>query len=80
MDRLVQIAVAVGMGAGILLVGRWAIRLLVTGGPPEVDPDDVVEVELGYQCVVCGMQLTVTYAQDDDVNPPRHCHEQMEPV
>ena len=47
---------------------------------PEPDPDDVVEVAVDYRCSVCGLQLTVTHAQDAEVAAPRHCREEMEAV
>lgn len=80
MGQIFQVAIAIVMGLAILAVGRWAVRLLVTAGPEEVDPDSVVEVEASFRCTVCGLQLIVTHAQGDDVKAPRHCREEMEPV
>ena len=62
------------------MLGRWGVTMLATGGPPDIDPDDVVDVEIKYECVVCGMRLTVTQAQDEEVAAPRHCMEPMERV
>jgi hypothetical protein len=75
--QILQIGIALGIGAVILMIGRWGIKVLATGGPPDIDPDDVVEADIPYMCIVCGMQLTITYAQDADVTAPRHCHEPM---
>lgn len=80
MGQVVQIGIAIGIGLTILLAGRWAVRLLATPGPEEVDPDDVVAVEVSFRCTECGMQLTVTHAQGSDVTAPRHCREEMEPL
>lgn len=66
------------MGVGILLLGRWGVKVLASGGPPEMDPGAVVDVEIKYECVVCGLRLTVTQAQDEEVSAPRHCMEPME--
>lgn len=73
-----DVLVAVAIGVSILLAGRWGIRLLATPGPGDPDPAGVVEVSADYRCTVCGMQLTVTHAQGDEFNPPRHCREEME--
>jgi hypothetical protein len=78
--QLFQIAIAVAMGVGILLAGRWAIRLLATPGHEDADPDDVIEVDAPFLCTVCGLRLNVTHAQGEDMNAPRHCREEMEPV
>ena len=71
---------AIALGLGILLVGRWGVKVLAAGGPPDIDPDAVVDVEIKYECVVCGLRLTVTQAQDEEVTAPRHCMEAMERV
>jgi hypothetical protein len=78
--QILQIGIAIAIGVAILMLGRWGINVLAAGGPPEVHPEDVVDVDIPYLCVVCGMQLTITYASDDAVSAPRHCHEPMERV
>ncbi len=74
---MIDLAIAVVIGVMIMAVALWTIRLLATPPPPEPDPNELVDVEVTYQCSVCGMQLTVTYAQDADPKPPRHCREEM---
>ena len=78
MNEIVQIAIALAIGAAVWMTGRWAIKVLSHPGPEEPDPDDIVDVEVAFRCTVCGMRLTVTHAQGADVTPPRHCREDME--
>jgi len=80
MEQIVQVGIAIAMGIGILLAGRWAVRLLATPGPEDIDPDDVIEVEALFRCAECGLRVTVTHAHGDQISAPRHCREQMEPV
>jgi hypothetical protein len=80
MSQAVQVAIAVAMGLGILFIGRWGIRLLATPAPEDIDPDDVIDVEAPFICTVCGLRLTVTHAQGQEVDAPRHCREEMEPA
>ncbi len=80
MGQAVQVALAVAMGLVILFLGRWGIRLLATPAPEEVDPDDVIDVTAHFICTVCGLRLTVTHAQGEEVDAPRHCREEMEPA
>ena len=80
MGQAVQIGIAVAMGVGILLAGLWVVRMLATPVPEDADPDDVIEVEASFACSVCGLRLTVTHAQGEDVRAPRHCREEMVPV
>ncbi len=80
MDQAVQVGIAIAMGVAILLAGRWAVRLLATPVPEGADPDDVIEVEAAFSCSVCGLRLAVTHAQGAEVQAPRHCREEMEPI
>ena len=80
MGQIVQVAIAFAIGAAILLAGRWAVRLLATPGPEDVDPDEIIDVEEAFRCTVCGMRLTVTHAQGSEVEAPRHCREPMERI
>jgi hypothetical protein len=73
---LVLVAAAIG---GLLFIGAvLTVRMIANGPPPEPDPDAIHEVEAHYRCSVCGMRLTVTHAQDADVESPRHCREEMD--
>ena len=65
------------MGIAILAVGIWMVRLLATPGPPEPDEANLVDVNVDYRCIVCGLQLTVTQVQGDEGTPPKHCREEM---
>lgn len=72
-----QLAIAVAIGASIIAATLWVVRLLLTPQPDDPDPDQIKEVSVGYRCVVCGMRLTVTHAQDENPEAPRHCREEM---
>ncbi|MCB2223717.1 MAG: hypothetical protein KQH83_06030 [Actinobacteria bacterium] len=72
-----DVLVAAAIGAAILLLGWFGIRVLRTA-PPEAGAGGVVEVSADYRCTVCGMRLTVTHAGGEEIDPPRHCHEPME--
>ena len=80
MTGFLQILIAIAMGLVILRIGWWAVRVLATPQPDEPDPDDLVEVAIDYRCEICGMRLTVTHSQGEEIKPPRHCREEMEPV
>lgn len=80
MSGILQGLAALAIAAVVWLTGRWAIKLLSQPGPVEPDPDDIVDVERTFRCTVCGMQLTVTHAQETDFAAPRHCREDMELV
>ena len=73
----VQLAIALLIGAGVCMTGRWAIKVLSQPGPAEPDPDDTVDVEVAFRCTVCVMRLTVTHPQGEDVTAPRPCRQEM---
>jgi hypothetical protein len=60
--------------------GSLAVIRMLSTPPPEVDPDDVVTVDQGYRCTVCGAELTMTAVNLAEDKPPRHCREDMIPV
>jgi hypothetical protein len=68
------------------LVSIIAIYVLLAGTlakfkiapPEEIDPEDIVAVDIRFRCIVCGAEVTMTAAQDaDEVDAPRHCREDM---
>ncbi len=75
-----RVVVAVAAGLTIYVLGASLLRKFKTAPPPEPDPDHVRPVDLRYRCTVCGAEVTMTAAQGDDPEPPRHCREDMVPV
>ncbi len=61
----------------IYLTGAAMIRKLKVDPEPEPDPANVRPLDLRFRCVVCGAEVVMTAAQDDDPEPPRHCREDM---
>ena len=43
--------------------------------PPE--PGELRKVNVRYRCEICGVELKLTMAPDDDPPPPKHCLEDM---
>lgn len=76
---LVNIVIAVAIFFVVWRSSMWLIRLL-SWTPPEIDPDDVVEVDQAYKCTVCGAELVMTAVNIQDDAAPRHCREDMVPV
>jgi DNA-directed RNA polymerase subunit RPC12/RpoP len=38
------------------------------------------KVNLRYRCTLCGAEMRMTLAADEDPDPPRHCQEEMSVV
>jgi hypothetical protein len=74
-----DIVIALLIALVIWRVTRAVIRMLSTP-PPEIDPEDVMEVDQDYKCSVCGAELTMRAVNIQEDKPPRHCREEMDPV
>jgi hypothetical protein len=61
-------------------VGIGMLRSLTTPLPPPPPPGELRKVDLRYRCSVCGMEVRLTRAADEDPEPPRHCQEDMDLV
>lgn len=72
-----QIAIAIAIGVAIIAATLWVVKMLLIPQPDDPDPDQVKEIAVDYKCIVCGMRLTITHAQDENPDAPRHCREDM---
>lgn len=77
LETILRVGIALLIGAAVWRFGYSFVRMLAAPVPDEPDPDAIVDVEATFLCSVCGMQLTVTFAQADNLNAPRHCREEM---
>lgn len=80
MGQVVPIAVAVLAGWLIFKVGLGLLRSMSTPMPEPPPAGELRRVKLRYRCPVCGMELRVTTATNEDPMPPRHCMDEMDLV
>ncbi len=78
-NAVFDVIVAILFGYLIWRMSMALIRMLSTP-PPEIDPDDVTEIDQDYRCTVCGAELTMRMVNVMEDKPPRHCREDMVPV
>lgn len=64
----------------VLKVGFWILRGMANPLPPPPPSGEMRRVNLRYRCGICGVELKMTAAPDEDPPPPRHCTEDMELV
>jgi hypothetical protein len=86
---LVDVVIAVSVGSVIwfvfgliLMVVLWRIGMamlqaLSAPPAPPPEPGELRKVNVRFRCDVCGVELKMTMAPDDDPTPPRHCLEDM---
>lgn len=80
-------AVSVGsvlwFAAGLVLmtvlwrVGMAILTALSAPPAPPPEPGELRKVNARYRCDVCGVELKMTLAPDEDPPPPKHCLEDM---
>lgn len=66
----------------VLMVVLWRIgmamlKALSAPPAPPPEPGELRKVNVRFRCDVCGVELKMTMAPDDDPTPPRHCLEDM---
>jgi hypothetical protein len=77
MDWVLRLVLALAVALTLYVVGASMLRKFHVAPPAEPDPDDIKPVNLRFRCIVCGAEVTMTAAQDDDPEAPRHCREDM---
>ena len=74
--------VAGGVLIGLVLwkLGIGMIRSLTTPMPAPPPSGELRKVNVKYRCSVCGLEMKMMLAPDEDPPPPRHCLEDMDIV
>jgi hypothetical protein len=82
-DLMPAVSTIVWVGFGIFfgyILWKSGIAMLrsMTTLPPEPPPTgEMRKIGRKYRCDVCGVEMKMTMAPDDDPPPPRHCLEDM---
>ena len=61
-------------------LGIGMLRALSRPLPPPPPAGEMRRVNMRYRCGVCGVELRLTMAPDEDPPPPKHCLEDMDVV
>ena len=71
--------VAIGVFGGLVLwkTGMGMLRSFTTPLPPPPPAGEMRRINVRYRCTVCGLELRLALAPDEDPPPPRHCLEDM---
>jgi hypothetical protein len=78
--RVVSVLVAVAVAVLIFRVGVSLLRGMIRPMPEPPPPGELRRVKLRYRCPICGLELRVTSAANEDPIPPRHCMDEMDLV
>tara|TARA_B100001939_G_scaffold301083_1_gene277413 strand:- start:328 stop:591 length:264 start_codon:yes stop_codon:yes gene_type:complete len=58
-------------------VGITMLRAVTMATPEPPPPGEMRKVNMRFRCDVCGVELKLTMAPDEDPPPPKHCLEDM---
>ena len=61
----------------ILRLGVAVLRALARPRPAPPPTGELRRVDLRYRCTVCGAEVRMTVAPDEEPEAPRHCLEEM---
>ena len=77
MDTVLKVLIAVAVGYFIFRVGLAILRMFAQPLAEPPPPGELRRVKLMYRCELCGTEVRMTAALDEDPEPPRHCMEDM---
>ena len=77
---IVKVLIAVVIGYSVLRLGLAMLRNLARPLPEPPDPGILRKVKIEYRCSICGTEVRMTVAPDEDPEPPRHCQDEMDLV
>ena len=71
------------LGGVVLFYAVWklglgTLRSMTSTLPPPPPEGEMRKVNVRYRCSVCGLELKMTLAAEEDPSPPRHCQEDMD--
>jgi hypothetical protein len=74
----VKIACAVVAFLIIMRLGLAVLRGLARPTPEPPPAGELRRVRIAYRCSICGAEVRMTVAPNEDPAPPRHCQEDMD--
>jgi hypothetical protein len=75
---IVWVAVGLVMMRLVWKFGFGMLRSMTNSLPPPPPSGEMRKINVRYRCSVCGVELRVVMAPDEDPPPPRHCLEDMD--
>ena len=78
MQSVLKVLVGVLIAVVLIKLGLAVLRALAQPVPEPPPTGELRKVNLRYRCSVCGTELRMTSAPDEEPEPPRHCLEEMD--
>ena len=79
-DTIIWIGFGVLLGWVLWKTGIGMLRSFTRLPPEPLPAGELRKIKRNYRCDVCGVELRMTMAPDEDPPPPKHCLEEMAEV
>jgi hypothetical protein len=80
LSTVIWVGIGVLMGVLLWKSGIGMLRSFTTPMPAPPPAGEMRKINVKYRCSVCGLEIKLTLAPDEDPPPPRHCLEDMDLV
>ena len=64
----------------MIAIGMAMLRGIAKPIPEPPPAGELRKVKLNYRCSICGAEVRMTVAPDEDPDAPRHCQDEMDLV
>jgi len=78
LSTVIWVGCAVVLGYALWKTGIGMLRSMTTPLPPPPPAGEMRRINVKYRCSMCGLEIKMTLAPDEDPPPPRHCLEDMD--
>jgi hypothetical protein len=78
MGTVVSILLALAAAYVIFRIGLGMLHSIATPLPEPPPAGELRRVKIAYRCSVCGTEVRMTVAVEQDPEPPRHCQGEMD--
>ena len=80
LSTIIWVFFALMLGLVLWKTGIGMLRSMTTPLPAPPPSGEMRRINVKYRCSICGLELKMTLAPDQDPPPPRHCLEDMDLV
>ena len=78
LSTIIWVACALLLAFVLWKTGIGMLRSMTTPMPAPPPAGEMRRINVKYRCSVCGLELKMMLAPDEDPPPPRHCLEDMD--
>ncbi len=77
-STIIWVLCALVLGYVLWKTGFGLLRSMSTPLPPPPPTGEMRRINVKYRCSLCGLEIKMMLAPDEDPPPPRHCLEDMD--